>query len=304
MTEHDQPVQHEQDGPRVIDLSVEVPGTPEEVWHAVATGPGISSWFIPHSVAEHEGGTVTMDFGSSFGKETATVESWDPPHRVVFVGPGEQPLAYEWLVEARNGGTCVVRLVNSGFGSGADWDGQYDGMTQGWQLFMENLRLHLTHFRGQRAEPVIPVGMAPGPNQTAFDELCLALGISADLQAGDRLVTSGDGVPPLAGTCRRSSGQRKSRRTSCCSTVPPPARRSSPPRATASRSACVPTSTCTAATPRRSAADGRRSWPSGSPCRSPRKPEARYQRSADSLRSRTSCVSRQAIAPRVKARPT
>ncbi len=200
MTEHDQPVQHEQDGPRVIDLSVEVPGTPEEVWHAVATGPGISSWFIPHSVAEHEGGTVTMDFGSSFGKETATVESWDPPHRVVFVGPGEQPLAYEWLVEARNGGTCVVRLVNSGFGSGADWDGQYDGMTQGWQLFMENLRLHLTHFRGQRAEPVIPVGMAPGPNQTAFDELCRALGIFADLQAGDRLATSGDGVPPLAGT--------------------------------------------------------------------------------------------------------
>lgn len=47
---------------RVIDLSVEVPGTPEQVWSAIATGPGISSWFIPHEVAEHEGGKVVMDF--------------------------------------------------------------------------------------------------------------------------------------------------------------------------------------------------------------------------------------------------
>jgi hypothetical protein len=29
---------------------------------------------------------------------------------------------FEWLVEARDGGTCVVRLVTTGFGSGEDWD--------------------------------------------------------------------------------------------------------------------------------------------------------------------------------------
>lgn len=195
MTERD-----DQDVPRVIDLSVEVPGTPEEVWRAVATGPGISSWFIPHEVAEHEGGAVTMNFGPAFGKETATVEAWEPPHRVVFRGPAEQSLAYEWLVEAKDGGTCVVRLVNSGFGSGADWDGQYDGMTEGWQLFMENLRLHLTHFAGERAQAVIPVGMTPGPNRQAFSALCDALGISAELERGDRVTTSGPDVPAVAGT--------------------------------------------------------------------------------------------------------
>ena len=32
---------------RTIELSVDVPGTPEEVWDAIATGPGITSWFIP-----------------------------------------------------------------------------------------------------------------------------------------------------------------------------------------------------------------------------------------------------------------
>ena len=28
---------------RRIELEVEVPGTPEEIWRAIATGPGISS---------------------------------------------------------------------------------------------------------------------------------------------------------------------------------------------------------------------------------------------------------------------
>ena len=43
MTEH-----HE--GRRSISLQVEVPGTPQEVWEAIATGPGISAWFVPSQV--------------------------------------------------------------------------------------------------------------------------------------------------------------------------------------------------------------------------------------------------------------
>ncbi len=72
-------------------------------------------------------------------------------------------MAYEWLVEARDGGSCVVRLVNSGFGEGDDWDAQYHGMAEGWKIFLANLRLHLTHFRGRAARPVIPTVMLPGP---------------------------------------------------------------------------------------------------------------------------------------------
>jgi uncharacterized protein YndB with AHSA1/START domain len=187
---------------RTIDLSVEVPGTPEEVWNAIATGPGISSWFIPCGVEEREGGAVTMDFGS-YGEETAKVTAWEPPRRVVFEGPGGKDdgrtLAYEWLVEARGGDTCVVRLVNSGFGAGAEWDGDYDGMSQGWRLFLENLRLHLTHFRGQHARALTPMAQVPGPNAAAWEAHCTAIGVSPDLQAGDRLLATGDGVPPLAG---------------------------------------------------------------------------------------------------------
>jgi hypothetical protein len=36
-------VKIEASGRRSVQVDVEVPGTPEEVWKAIATGPGISS---------------------------------------------------------------------------------------------------------------------------------------------------------------------------------------------------------------------------------------------------------------------
>ena len=45
-------VQHDADGRRSVQAEVEVPGTPEQVWQAIATGPGISSWFVPSEVDE------------------------------------------------------------------------------------------------------------------------------------------------------------------------------------------------------------------------------------------------------------
>ncbi len=92
--------------------------------------------------------------------------------------------------------------MNSGFGTGADWDGQYDGMSEGWRLFLENLRLHLTHFPGQRARAIISVGSAPGPNAAAFDALCRSLGVPVDLAPGDAFATAmtgATGAPELRG---------------------------------------------------------------------------------------------------------
>jgi uncharacterized protein YndB with AHSA1/START domain len=157
---------------RIIDLSVEVPGTPEQAWQAIATGPGITAWFVPHQVQERQGGTVRMDFGPGFGEALARVTAWEPPHRVVFSSEGDRALAYEWLVEARDGGTCLVRLVNSGFGPGADWDADYDGLSSGWRIFLQNLRLHLTHFPGQPARAMIPTRIVAGPHHA---RVCQAL---------------------------------------------------------------------------------------------------------------------------------
>lgn len=187
---------------RRLEFEVEVPGTPEEVWRAIATGPGISSWYVPHAVEEQAGGAVTASFGPGPEMQVAgRVAAWEPPRRIVFDGgEGVEGLAFEWLVEARDRGTCVVRLVNTGFGSGDDWDAQYDGMAEGWQLFLLNLRLHLEHFPGQTASAVLPGAMWRGPRVEAWNRLLAALGIPPAPPVGGRIEATGPDTPPLAGT--------------------------------------------------------------------------------------------------------
>ena len=187
---------------RRIELEVEVLGTPEQVWQAIATGPGISSWYVPHQVEEREGGAATARFGPGPEMEVpGRVAAWDPPTRVVFDGgePGEG-LAFEWLIEARDGGTCIVRLVNTGFGSGEDWDAQYDGMIEGWTLFLRNLQLHLEHFPGRHATPSLPTAAVSGTRDEVWAALIAALGIDPLPQVGDRIEVDSDDAPTLAGT--------------------------------------------------------------------------------------------------------
>ena len=43
-------IQKDHTGKRWVEVSREVAGTQEEVWDAIATGPGISSWFVPTDV--------------------------------------------------------------------------------------------------------------------------------------------------------------------------------------------------------------------------------------------------------------
>ena len=191
-------------GTRSIRLEVEVPGTPEEVWEAIASGPGITAWFVPATVEGREGGTVTMSFGPGM-EESGTVQAWDPPHR--FRYGTESPrgkLACEWIVEARDGGGCVVRLINSGFGTDAGWDADYDAMTGGWKLFMHNLRLYLTHFKGRPCTSVLINGIGHTSVAESWRTLTASIGLPGTAAVGDRVeARTGDAV--LAGTVDRVS---------------------------------------------------------------------------------------------------
>ena len=187
---------------RSIELDVEVPGSPEEVWRAVATGPGISSWYVPHTVEECAGGAATASFGPGPEMQVpGRVAVWEPPRRVCFDGgEGVDGLVFEWTVEPRGDNRCVVRLVNTGFGQGGEWDAQYDDMVEGWGLFLFNLKLHMEHFAGQTAAPVLPMGMWAGSRDEAWAVLTDALGIPSAPAAGERIEPGAPGVPPLAGT--------------------------------------------------------------------------------------------------------
>ncbi len=197
------PVKQEANGRRSVQVEFEVPGTPEQVWQAIATGPGISAWFVPAQVEERDGKpvAVTLNFGPNMDSRSV-VTAWDPPRLFAREGagwvPGSPPLATEFSVEARAGGVCVVRVVQSLFASTDDWDGQLTGSEEGWPGIARILRLYLTYFRGQRSAIMQFMAPVPGTAADAWKTLTSALGLSG-VGVGQRWAAPA-GVPALGGT--------------------------------------------------------------------------------------------------------
>lgn len=93
----------------------------------------------------------------------------------------------------------MVRLVNSGFVEGTPWDDQYDGMSEGWGLFLANLQLHLAHFAGRSATAMLPMALWPMPVERAWATLTDGLGIPPSPVVGETITVNADGAPPFAG---------------------------------------------------------------------------------------------------------
>jgi len=194
-------VKKEASGRRSVEVEVEVPGTPEEVWQAIATGPGVSSWFVPTQFEERDGKPVAVKatFGPGMDARSA-VTTWDPPRMFAAQGEGwggSPPIATEWHVEARAGGLCVVRVVHSLFASTDDWDNQLEATQSGWPGFFRTLRIYLTHFRGQRSAIMQFVAPVAGTEADAWDALTSAVGVKG-VSVGQQW-TAPAGVPALGG---------------------------------------------------------------------------------------------------------
>jgi len=197
------PVKKDPSGRHYVAVETEVPGTPEEVWQAIATGPGISSWFVPATVEEREGGAITLDFGPGMQSQSV-VKVWDPPRRFVGegdMGPGSPAVADEWTIEAKSGGVCRVRVVHSWFASTDDWDSQYEDVEKGWPAFFRILRLYLAHFSGQPSELIQLMAVGTENKPAVWKKLLGSLGL-ARLAEGQRAETA-PGAPSLAGTVER-----------------------------------------------------------------------------------------------------
>jgi len=189
-------------GRRSVQFEFEVPGTPEEVWRALATGPGISSWFVPTEIEERDGKAagVTYHFGPGVDIHSV-VTACDVPRTFTQEAagwmPGSPPMATEWHIEARGGGTCTVRMVHSLFASTDDWDNQLEGAKGGWSGFLSILRLYLKHFSGQRSAIMQVTAPVLSTDAEAWEALTSALGVKG-VGAGQRF-TAPAGVPPLSG---------------------------------------------------------------------------------------------------------
>jgi uncharacterized protein YndB with AHSA1/START domain len=188
---------------RRLEKHVELDATPEAVWEAIATGPGIATWFVPHDVEPRVGGTVEQDYGGGFTTR-GRVSAWAPGRRFAY-GSFEQPedgrpdYAYEFLVEGREGGGTVLRFVQSGFLDGADWDDEYDSFDAGWSLFLDNLRSYLRHFAGQPVRNAVAMGCAAGSANDIWPVLHRSLGLAGPPAVGATLTLAPDGPAPISG---------------------------------------------------------------------------------------------------------
>ena len=70
------------DVPLRLELESEVPGTPEQVWAALATATGISAWFLPTESEERLGGRLVTHMGPD--EAPADITAWEPPFRFAY----------------------------------------------------------------------------------------------------------------------------------------------------------------------------------------------------------------------------
>jgi uncharacterized protein YndB with AHSA1/START domain len=189
-------------GRRTVEVSVEVSGTQEEVWQAVATGPGISAWFVPTTFGEVEGTPVTVQFNFAPGMAPIVpITAWEPPRMFAAQGEGwggSPPITTTWRVEPLAAGGCRVRVENSIVADSDAWDAQLQATALGWPGFFRTLRLYLTHFRGQPAALLQCVAPVPGIEAEAWAALMSAMGMHG-VRIGEAWSAPAD-APRLAGT--------------------------------------------------------------------------------------------------------
>jgi uncharacterized protein YndB with AHSA1/START domain len=165
-----------------------VDATPDQVWQAIATGPGIDSWFMGRNEVD-PGQTVRTAFAGY--TPDYDIAAWEPGRRLEY---GSERVAYEFLVEGRDRGSTVVRITASGFLPGDDWADEYEAMTLGHAMFFQTLATYLNHFAGRVATPVTAFGPMITDWPSTRARLMKAIG-----RAGDRVHFTPPGLPTVDG---------------------------------------------------------------------------------------------------------
>jgi hypothetical protein len=142
---------------RRIEVEVPLDATPDEAWEAIATEAGLTAWLFPMDPTPDASGQ----------SPDGALLRWEPGHGfAVQAGPA----AFEYLIEAQDDGSTVLRFVQSGF-QGDDWEAEYEATARGWDLYFHTLQLYLTSFKATPATYVVAEGPAWSGTAEAWDKL-------------------------------------------------------------------------------------------------------------------------------------
>ena len=170
----------EQKPSRRVKKEIEIHAGADAVWKALTDGEELSRWFpLSARVKPGAGGSIFASWGPGCEGESR-IDACEPGARLRTIqGPAEgaepQGTIVEWTLEKR-GGKTLVRLVQSSFAGGTDWDDEFYGSTEyGWGFMLVNLRHYLERHAGT-------------PRQVAWPRRPVALGRE---EAYERLVAPG-----------------------------------------------------------------------------------------------------------------
>ncbi|TCM38963.1 SRPBCC domain-containing protein [Kribbella sp. VKM Ac-2568] len=167
---------------RRYEIEVPLEATPDQVWDAISTPEGMTAWFAPMDPAPDENG-ISAD---------GVVTRWEPGHGYV-VQAGSS--SYEYLIEARDGGSAVLRFTQTGFQSD-DWEAEYEATSRGWGLYFHTLAQYLSNFAGQPATYIVAEGPAWSNTQEAWQKLQRVVGTSI---VRDKVQLEVYGLEPVVG---------------------------------------------------------------------------------------------------------
>jgi uncharacterized protein YndB with AHSA1/START domain len=176
---------------RSITQELFIAAPPDAVWRALVDPSQLKSWFAPDArVKPGVGGEVWVSWGEGM-EGGAPITVWEPDRWIEWAeSHGPYRLAVDVHLEPAEGGT-IVRLVHSGFGTGAEWDEQFHMTEGGWSYFMQNLRHVLERHPGVPRIMINAREKVALSQQEAFSVLTGTRGLAAvgslhGLAEGDR----------------------------------------------------------------------------------------------------------------------
>ena len=123
---------------RTIEKEIFIRASPERVFRALTEPAELARWFGAGAEIElRPGGALTFIFSES--RETGEVLAVEPPHRFAFSWGAPHATEATFLLEPQEGGT-LLRLTETGFGQGDDWDRVYSDNDGGWDEELSHLR--------------------------------------------------------------------------------------------------------------------------------------------------------------------
>jgi uncharacterized protein YndB with AHSA1/START domain len=123
---------------KALIIEVTVPASRSEVWRAFSTSDGLSTWLTPHAVVDlRKGGEWTAHYpGGKTGG--GTILEFTPEKEMILsaMAPEQFPTVRAERTTARfefiaKGSSTLVRLVQTGWKQGAEWDQAYDHLAAG-----------------------------------------------------------------------------------------------------------------------------------------------------------------------------